>query len=153
SRLPADLRPWFINLLNKLRTAGLITETDGRWIVVRDPLFPEAAAVLKELARGHPERAAELLVAGVVAGLVEQVCCNRAIDVPAESVVSAAVRDFYDIANVALKESSAFVMQLLENKAIWPKGRSVRVLQIGFGPLTSSLISLQRSRDIVLTVL
>ena len=141
SRLPADLRPWLVNLLGKLRTTGLVTETDGRWIVFRDPLLPNAAAVLKGLAREHPARAAELLVAGTVAGLVEQVRCNRAIALPVESGISAAVRDFHDVGGVPLKESSELVARLLENEALWPKGRAVRILQIGFGPLTSSLIS------------
>ncbi len=152
SRLPADLRPWLVNLLDKLRTAGLVNEADGRWIVVRDPLLPEAAAVLKGLAREHPSRAAELLVAGAIAGLIEQVRCNRTIVPPAESGMAAAVRDFHDVANMPLKESSDLVARLLENDALWPKGRAVRILQIGFGPLTSSLISLKRRRDIDLTV-
>jgi phthiocerol/phenolphthiocerol synthesis type-I polyketide synthase C len=151
-RLPADLRPWLVNLLDKLCTAGLVTETYGCWIVVPDPLLPDAATVLKELAREHPERAAELLVAGAIAGFVEQVRCNCAIAMPAESVVSAAVCNFYDAANVPLKESSAFVVRLLENEAMWPNHRAVRILQIGFGPLTSSLLSLKRRRDLVLTV-
>ena len=152
SRLPADLRPWLVNLLDKLRTAGLVNETDGRWIVVRDPLLPEAAAVLKGLAREHPARAAELLVAGTIAGLIEQVRRNRTIVPPSELGVAAAVRDFHDVANVPLKESSDLVARLLENNALWPRGRAVRILQIGFGPLTSSLISLKRRRDVDLTV-
>jgi phthiocerol/phenolphthiocerol synthesis type-I polyketide synthase C len=152
-RLPADLRPWLVNLLDKLCAAGLVAETDGGWIVVPDPLLPDAATVLKGLAREHPARAAELLVAGAISGLLEQVRCSRAIVIPAESVVSAAVCDFHDVANVPLEESSVVLARLLENEAMWPKDRAVRILQIGFGPLTSSLISLARRRDIDLTVL
>jgi hypothetical protein len=44
SRLPGDLRPWAVNLLDKLSAAGLVTATDGRWIVLRDPLLPDVSS-------------------------------------------------------------------------------------------------------------
>jgi phthiocerol/phenolphthiocerol synthesis type-I polyketide synthase C len=152
-QLPADLRPWLVNLLDKLRTAGLVNHVDGRWIVVRDPLLPNAAAVLKEFAREYPARASDLLLAGAMTGLIEQVHRSRAIVLPAESGVPAAVLDFRDAAGVPLRRSSDLIAQLLENEALWPEGRSVRILQVGFGPLTSSLIALKRRRDIDLTVI
>jgi phthiocerol/phenolphthiocerol synthesis type-I polyketide synthase C len=152
-RLPRELRPWMVNLLDKLSAAGLVTASDGRWIIVRDPLLPDAATVLRGLTREHPSRAAELLVAGAISGLVEQVRSTRAIVLPAESPLPGAVLDFYDAACVPAKESSTFAARLLENEAMWPKDRTVRILQIGFGPLTPSLIALKRRRDIDLTVI
>jgi phthiocerol/phenolphthiocerol synthesis type-I polyketide synthase C len=152
-QLPADLRPWLVNLLDKLRTAGLVRHVDGRWIVVRDPLLPNAASVLKEFAREYPARASDLLVAGAMTGLIEQVRRSRAIVLPAESGVPAAVLEFRDAAGVPLRQSSDLIARLLESEALWPQSRSVRILQVGFGPLTSSLISLKRRRDIDLTVI
>jgi hypothetical protein len=123
-------------------------ETDGGWIVVPDPA---SGCGRRPGVGGHPAPPPNWSPAQ--SRFVEQVRCNRAIVVPAESVVSAAVCDFYDVANVALKESSAFVVRLLENEAMWPNHRAVRILQIGFGPLTSSLLSLNRRRAFDLTVL
>ena len=60
--------------------------------------------------------------------------------------------DFYDAASVSLRQSSDVVERLLENEALWPNDRALRVVQIGFGPLTESLLSLRRRRNIRLTV-
>jgi phthiocerol/phenolphthiocerol synthesis type-I polyketide synthase C len=75
--LPRELVPWMANLLDKLAAAGLVTPSGERWIVVRDPLLPDAATVLKGLGREHPARAAELLVAGAISGIVEQARSDR----------------------------------------------------------------------------
>ena len=41
----------------------------------------------------------------------------------------------------------------LLDDALWPKDRALRILQLGSGPLTLSLLTLQRHRDIVLAVI
>jgi phthiocerol/phenolphthiocerol synthesis type-I polyketide synthase C len=150
--LPRELVPWMANLLDKLAAAGLVTPSGERWIVVRDPLLPDAATVLKGLGREHPARAAELLVAGAISGIVEQARSDRAIRLTDEPAIPAAVFDFYDAASVPLEESSALVARLLENEGLWPETRALRILQIGFGPLTSSLIEIKRCHDVELTV-
>ena len=151
-RLPRELQPWMANLLDKLAAAGLVTPSGDRWGVVRDPLLPDAATVLKGLGREHPDRAGELLVAGAISGIVAQARSDRAICLTADPVMAAAVLDFYDAASVPLEESSALVARLLENEGLWPETRALRVLQVGFGPLTSSLIEIKRCHHVELTV-
>ncbi len=151
-RLPRELQPWMANLLDKLAAAGLVTPSGEHWIVVRDPLLPDAATVLKGLGREHPGRAAELLLAGAISGIVEQARSDRAIRLAAEPAIPAAVFDFYDAASIPLEELSAIVARLLENEVLWPETRALRILQIGFGPLTSSLIEVKRCHDVELTV-
>jgi phthiocerol/phenolphthiocerol synthesis type-I polyketide synthase C len=151
-RLPRELQPWMANLLDRLAAAGLVTPSGEHWIVVRDPLLPDAATVLKGLGREHPGRAAELLLAGAISGIVEQARSERAIRLTAEPIIPAAVFDFYDAASVPLDESSALITRLLENDGLWPETRALRILQIGFGPLTSSLIEVKRCHDVELTV-
>jgi phthiocerol/phenolphthiocerol synthesis type-I polyketide synthase C len=151
-RLPRELQPWMANLLDKLAAAGLVTTSGARWIVVRDPLLPDAATVLKGLGREHPGRAAELLVAGAIFGIAEQARSDRAIRLAADPVIPAAVFDFYDAASLPFEESSALVARLLENELLWPETRALRILQIGFGPLTSSLLEFKGCHDIELTV-
>ncbi len=103
-RLPRELQPWMANLLDKLAAAGLVTPSGDRWGVVRDPLLPDAATVLKGLGREHPDRAGELLVAGAISGIVAQARSDRAIRLTADPVIAAAVLDFYDAASVPLEE-------------------------------------------------
>ena len=103
-RLPRELQPWMANLLDKLAAAGLVTPSGDRWGVVRDPLLPDAATVLKGLGREHPDRAGELLVAGAISGIVAQARSDRAIRLTADPVMAAAVLDFYDAASVPLEE-------------------------------------------------
>ncbi|MBV9969726.1 MAG: acyltransferase domain-containing protein, partial [Xanthobacteraceae bacterium] len=151
-RVPRELQPWMANLLEKLAAAGLVTAGRERWIVVRDPLLPDAATVLKGLGREHPSRAAELLMAGAISGIVGQARSDRAIRLAGGPDIPAAVLDFYDAASVALEESSVLIARLLENEGLWPETRALRILQVGFGPLTSSLVDLKRCHHVELTV-
>jgi acyl transferase domain-containing protein/NADPH:quinone reductase-like Zn-dependent oxidoreductase/NADP-dependent 3-hydroxy acid dehydrogenase YdfG/acyl carrier protein len=151
-RLPLALRAWLRHQLVSLAAAGLVKEHDGQWHVISDPLMPGAAAVVQDLAVQHPERAAELLIAGAIAGLAKQVAASRAITASPQSILSANTLDFYDAASASLREASEVVERLLENEALWPNDRALRVIQIGFGPLTESLLSLRRRRNIHLTV-
>jgi len=153
SRLPAELRPWLAHLLFKLQGAGLAEQKSRYWVVLSDPLLPHSASVVKELARKHPGRAVELLIAGAVTGLAEDVLRRRGISAQPELALSPAVLDFFDVARVPLKQASDIVERLIENEAIWPKDRAVKVLQVGSGPLTYSLTALERHREIQVTVL
>ena len=78
---------------------------------------------------------------------------DSAITRSPESALSANVLDFYDAASVSLRESSDVIERLLGDDTLWPKGRALRVLQVGFGPLTQSLLLLHHKRDILLAVM
>jgi phthiocerol/phenolphthiocerol synthesis type-I polyketide synthase C len=152
-RLPLGLRPWLGRVLVSLEAAGIVKEQNGQWHVISDSLMPDAASVVQDLAATHPERAAELFIAGAIAEMAKQVAATGAVTASPESILSAALLDFYDAASVSLRESSDIIERLLENETLWPKDRALRVIQIGFGPLTESLLSLYRTRNILLTVL
>lgn len=151
-RLSLALRAWLGRLLVSLEAAGLAKEQNGQWQVISDPLMPRAASVVRELGVKHPDRAAELFIVGAFVGLAEQVAESRAITASPDSILSASVLDFYDAASVSLRELSDIIERLLDNDALWPNGRALRLLQIGFSPLTESLLALRRKRDILLTV-
>jgi len=152
-RLATALRPWLHRVLMSLEAAGLAAQKNNRWQVINDPLMPSAAPVVRELAAQHPDRAAEIFICAAIAGLAEQIAASGAIMLSPETLLSASALDFYDAATVSLRESSEIVERLLDNDALWPKDRALRVLQIGFAPLTQSLSLLAHKRDIALTLL
>jgi acyl transferase domain-containing protein/NADPH:quinone reductase-like Zn-dependent oxidoreductase/acyl carrier protein len=152
-RIGAARQNWLLRILASLAAAGLAKERSGHWEVIKDRLMPSAGPVLQELAANFPDRAAEIFVVGAIAGLAQEIAANRAIAASPEAALSASVLDFYDAASVSLRDSSSLIERLLDDNALWPKGRALRILQLGFGPLTQSLLSLHRQRDMVLTVI
>ena len=151
-RLPTELRPWLHLILTNLEAVGLAEGADDRWSIISDPL-PSVASIVKEVAGAHPACAGELMIAGVYAGLTARAVRDRAILAAPESILTPTVLDFYDRAALPLAAASDAVAKLFEDESIWPKNRAVRVLQIGYGPLTQILLAWQQRRDVVLTLL
>ncbi len=152
-RVPGELRAWLSVVLGSLEAAGLAESAGGRWLMVGDPLFPSTTSVVRELANEHPDCAAELMIAGVLAGLAAHTARHSAILMPANSILTPTVLDFYDLATKSLVEASDTVARLVDDDIVLPRNRAVRVLQLGYGPLTQSLLALQQRRDITLTLL
>jgi acyl transferase domain-containing protein/NADPH:quinone reductase-like Zn-dependent oxidoreductase/NADP-dependent 3-hydroxy acid dehydrogenase YdfG/acyl carrier protein len=152
-RLPEELRPWLIKLLLNLEAAELAQQKDSTWVLIRDPSLPSAASVIKALAAEYPDRAAELLLAGAVTSFSEHIGANRAVTLQPDTVLPKASLEFYDSTNVSITESSEAFWRLLRDvKDLWPKDRAIRVLQIGYGPLTHSLTAKAESHSLQLTV-
>jgi phthiocerol/phenolphthiocerol synthesis type-I polyketide synthase C len=150
--LPGEMLPWLRNVLISLEGAGLAQEANGRWTLLSDPLLPSSASVLRALANEHPARAAELLLAGEVSGLATRLAEERRLSAPA--MLSNEALDYYAIAGTwAVKAGEWLVRMMQKADTIWPKDRSLRILQVGFGPLTQMLVSMVQSHNIQLSVL
>ena len=152
-RLPAELGPWLERLLASLTAAGLAKQQNGRWQVIDDAQMPGVAPVIQELSAKHPDRAAEIFILGAIAGIAEQIAASGAISGSPDLALSASVLDFYDAASVSARQATTVLECLLDDDALWPKDRTLRVLQVGFGPPTQSLLALHRKRDIALTII
>ena len=151
-RLPSEMLPWLCNILFSLEGAELAKERHGRWTLLKDPLLPSSASVLRALATEHPARAAELLLAGEVSGLAIRLAAERRMSTPA--VLSNETLDYYAIAGTWAAKASDWLAHLMEKtEALWPTDRSLRILQVGFGPLTQTLMAKVQSHNINLTVL
>ncbi len=149
-RLAAELQPWLERLLASLEAASLAKRCDDRWQVIADSLMPKAALVIQELAAQHPDRAAEIFLVAAMAALTGKVAAGRAM--PAQPLLSASALDFYDASSRSLRHLSEAAARLPDAAAGGPRARALRILQIGFGPLTRSLLRLQRRRPFALTV-
>lgn len=151
-RLPQELRPWLKRMLQYLEAAELAGLRHTQWHILEDRTMPAVGLVIHDLAAQHPDRAAELFVLGALAGIAEQVTTTRALVGPAEALLPASVRDFYDSTSVLLREASDVIFRLLDDEDLWPKDRALRVLLIGYGPLVQSLLSIHHKRVFALTV-
>src|SRR5215472_9301923 len=93
------------------------------------------------------------MIAGVFAGLAAHASRHQAILAAPDTILTPAVLDFYDVASRSLAEASELVLKLIEDDIVLPRNRAVRILQLGYGPLTQLLLALQQRRDIALTLL
>ena len=153
-RLPEEMRPWLTKLLINLEAAELARQEEGTWALIRDASLPSSGSVIKALAAEHPNRAAEVLLAGAVTSFAEHTGENRAVRLQPDSILPKAALEFYDTTNIAMTDSSTVFWQLLRDiDGLWPKDRAVRVLQIGYGPLTHALMDHAETHNLQLTLL
>jgi hypothetical protein len=150
--LPPEMLPWLRNILFSLEGAGLAKEAHGRWTLVEDSLLPSSTSVLQALSTEHPARAAELFLAGELSGLSARLAADGKPSAP--TTLSNDALDFYAIAGTWAANASDVLVRLIgDAEAMWPTDRSLRVLQIGFGPLTHALAGMVHSRNVQLTVI
>lgn len=152
-RLPEEMRSWFLRILVNLEGAGLAKQDNGLWALIRDSSLPTSASLVKALATEYPTLAADLLLAGAITGFAQRVMSERTIAGVPESILTNAVLDFYDGTTRALPDASNILSRLIfDIEAFRPKDRALRVLQVGFSPLTDSFASLKQDNFIRLTV-
>ena len=148
-RLPEELAPWLVNLLSHLESAGLASERHGAWRIVSDNLLPKAGELLKLLATEHPDRGSELLLAGALSGLAQKIARDRAVASGTEAIFSASALDFYKSGHVFAEAGQQLLSKVLQKlSGFWPKDRSLRILQLGYGPLTHMLVLSPREIDL-----
>jgi NADPH:quinone reductase-like Zn-dependent oxidoreductase/acyl carrier protein len=140
-RVSAPLRSWITMLLSKLTVAKLAQQRNASWTLSQNPSLPSSASIIKELAAKHPERAGELLIAAEITGLAGSLRSKPAANLDAEFCLSKISVDFYDAAAPSVAASSKMLLQVLQQTMEpWPRDRSIRVLQIGIGPLIQELL-------------
>lgn len=148
-RLPETLRPWLLHLLSRLAAAELAQGAGDVWTLADEDL-PSSRSVVKAIATEHPARAAESLFAAALSNLARQV--TQQGRVPAmEALVSGAALDFYHGTATSERAMHDALFELLNtHKRLWPKHRALRILQVGSGHLSTSLLS--SGRELALTV-
>jgi acyl transferase domain-containing protein/NADPH:quinone reductase-like Zn-dependent oxidoreductase/acyl carrier protein len=135
-RLPEQLRNWLTNILMNLESAGLATQSERTWSLVRDAALPPSHEVVKALAAEQPALAAELALAGAVSGLVQRIALNRAMPRVAEFDFPNAAINFFHATHVGINDAADALDSILaEAHDVWPKRRALRVLHVGYSPL------------------
>jgi acyl transferase domain-containing protein/NADPH:quinone reductase-like Zn-dependent oxidoreductase/acyl carrier protein/short-subunit dehydrogenase len=151
--VPERLNPWLCSILINLEAASLVRKNENGWRLIKDPSLPKSSSVVKVLATEQQSRASELLLAAAVTGAVDQLSQDRGAIANIESAITKSALDFYNNTNVANRDISEVLYRILiAQMALWPKDRTLRVLQVGFSPLAQMLLSSPYRKQIQLTI-
>ncbi|KMO22683.1 type I polyketide synthase [Methylobacterium platani] len=150
-RLPAALRPWLVNQLAALEVSGLAEAAgDDRWRLRADVTLPATDEIMRWIAADHPELSAELLLCADLGAVVSRILAGTLSDAP--SLPQAAL-DAFCLRGATVRASADAVMRLLDDSAAaLPRDRALRLLQVGFGPLSAQVATFAGLHEARLTV-
>ncbi len=151
NRLPEELRAWLVNLLASLEVVGLARTDGGGWSLIDDPSLPQSTSIVRSLATECASAAPELLLAGEFSAFAAQVLAERAIRVSPPGILTPAALDFYRLARTASIDACRLLTRILQD-TVFPAGRSLRILQLGAGPLAQSIRDLPAGGGARLTI-
>ena len=140
-RLPVAAEPWLLDCLDALEDSGLAEPVGAVWHIDTDTALPPTDAVLRSFAADHGRGAAELLLA---AGTGDAVAALLVGDTARfERPWAASTLDAFELGGPAAV-AAADVLTDLTAKALRdaPTDRALRVLQIGYGPLSGRIAAL-----------
>ena len=150
-RLPARVRPWLDAVLISLDRSGLCHKDRlGRHI---DPEvdLPAPDEILRTIAHEHQSLSAELLLAASAMTAIQAIVAGTGDTVTRP--LPAKVVDSYELGAVAAHEAAVYLTELLRGSiASWPKDRAMRILQVGFGPLSQLMVSVAGETQARLTI-
>ncbi len=135
-RLPARAKPWLEALLVSLDRSGLSGESEDGRHIDPDVVLPEPAAILRTLGAEHQNLGAEMLVAASVDAAVRALVAgdHETFLKP----LSTKSIDGWELGGSQAHAAAAALVDLLRHsRNAWPRERAMRVLQVGYGPLTS----------------
>lgn len=147
--LRAQTRSWLINFMRGLENSELARETDAGWALTELDGVPAADTILRTLASDHPERSTELVLAGRAGAWSP----NDASETEESGWLSQTALDGFDLGGVAGRAAGEVVLDLIASAGLLSRKAGLRVLQVGFGPLSFSLSDLARTTETRLTIL
>ncbi|GJE55533.1 L-threonine 3-dehydrogenase [Methylobacterium thuringiense] len=150
TKLPEGLRPWALNALYALESSGLATH-DGRvWKVRGDVTLPRPEEIMRWIAADHPELSAELVLIADVTALVARLLDGTLASAP--SLPQAALDAFVMRSATARASADVVARIVAATRKSLPQDRALRILQVGFGPLSSKAAAFAGSVQAQITV-
>jgi phthiocerol/phenolphthiocerol synthesis type-I polyketide synthase C len=150
-RLPAEVKRWFETLLVALERSGLAGRTGRSWQIDTETVLPDHDVILQSFAADHQQYAAELLLAAAAGAALQSLCAGDLSTFTAPFAGSAL--DSFEIGGYQARASAKALMQLLADSVpTWSKDRAIRILQIGYGPLTPLAVAFAAAHDAKITL-
>ncbi|MGY2051738.1 SDR family NAD(P)-dependent oxidoreductase [Methylobacterium sp. JK268] len=152
ARLPEALRAWFVNQILALEGSGLAEALgDGRWKLRTDVTLPDPDEIMRWIAADHPDLSAELLLCADLGAVVGRILDGSLQQAP---VLPQTALDGFALRGATVRASAATLMRLMERaQAALPRDRALRLLQIGFGPLSALAAAFAAACEARLTIL
>ncbi len=150
-RLPAKARPWLEDMLVSLDRSGLCHKDRlGRHIDPKVEL-PDPDSILRTIAAEHQNLSAEMLLAASAMTAVQAIVAGDGANV--RKPLSVKAIDGLELGSSQVHQAAVTLNQLMRASAhVWPKDRALRILQVGFGPLTNLTIALADEKQARLTI-
>ncbi|GJE18477.1 L-threonine 3-dehydrogenase [Methylobacterium marchantiae] len=134
-RVPDAMRPWLLNALYALESSGLATLDGTRWTLRKDVTLPSPDEIMRWIAADHPELSAELVLTADLGAVVARLLAGDLSSLPA---LSQNALDAFVLRSASARASSDVIAGILgAAQADLPTDRSLRLLQVGFGPLSA----------------
>ncbi|MCX4198805.1 hypothetical protein OMR07_27835, partial [Methylobacterium organophilum] len=150
SRVPEALRPWLLNALYALESSGLAERAGQNWTLGDGSALPAPDEIMRWIAGDHPDLSAELVLIADVGALVDRLLAGTLSDAPA---LPQGAIDAFVLRSATARHGADVVADLIErSRAQLPKERALRVLQVGFGPLSAQTATFAAAAEARLTV-
>ncbi|MCX8252471.1 MAG: type I polyketide synthase [Beijerinckiaceae bacterium] len=150
-RLPAKAKPWLKDVLVALDRSGLCHRDKLGHHIDPEIELPDPDEILRTIANEHQNLSAELLLAASTVAAIDQIVAGEG-DVPRP--LSTKVVDGFEMGASQVQAGAAHLIRLVRaSLPAWPTDRALRVLQVGFGPLTNLAVAFADSCQAELTVL
>ncbi len=150
SRVPESLRPWLLNALYALESSGLAERAGQNWTLGDGSALPAPDEIMRWIAGDHPDLSAELVLIADVGALVDRLLAGTLSDAPA---LPQGAIDAFVLRSATARHGADVVADLIErSRAQLPKERALRVLQVGFGPLSAQTATFAAAAEARLTV-
>lgn len=152
NRLPEELRFWFVNVLWKLEEIGLVQLKGSHWALVDEPSLPKSRDIAQSLVTDISSAASEILLVAEFSAFLDRVRTERALGASVQEILTPTTLDFHRVARGASMEAAELLGKVLRAK-VFPAARSLRILQLGAGPLPQSLSEILLSGGFSLAIL
>ncbi|NEU11035.1 SDR family NAD(P)-dependent oxidoreductase [Methylobacterium sp. BTF04] len=134
-RVPEAMRPWLLNALYALESSSLATLDGTRWTLRKDVALPAPDEIMRWIAADHPELSAELVLTADIGAVVGRLLAG---DLTAAPTLSQNALDAFTLRSATARASADVIADIVESgRAALPRDRALRVLQVGFGPLSA----------------
>ncbi|KQT17160.1 beta-ketoacyl synthase [Methylobacterium sp. Leaf399] len=149
-RVPEAMRPWVHNALFALESSDLATLDNGRWTLRKDVSLPAPDEIMRWIASDHPELSAELVLVADIGAVVGRLLANELDTVP---TLSQNALDAFVLRSATARASADVIAGIVTAcRDHLPRDRALRLLQVGFGPLSAQVAAFADGIEAQLTV-
>ena len=150
-RLPAAARPWLEAMLVSLDRSGLCHKDRLGRHIDPDVELPDPDEIMRTIAAEHQSLSAEMLLASSAVTAIRTIVAGNGAKLGRP--LSIKVIDGFELGSSKVHASAITIIDMLRASVpAWPRDRAMRILQVGFGPLTNLAVVFADETQARLTV-